>query len=577
MKSPSFDSKPFPPLRLRAAARIAAVCAALCASARVDVASAQTLLTVRYPSEGASIGAVAATYAFGAAAPGATVTVNGRRAWIAADGAWTAFVPLHAGTFVFRVRSDYRGAVQEVDRSVTVDDGRIVAFPVATTIVQRLERLHFSISAPPGATVTADGAGLRGIALSPDPALGTDAYSATALAPDHAVAAMPVAYHIATADGAVVRRSRGTLAVSADPVLFAGTIAAFSPDPLSGARPYAMLGPTPDAPTAFMLPTGTIVDVTGRFGDRLRIAMPGEPAEYVDAQQVIRARGLRSSPVAVVRSVTREESARSTTLLIAFASGRPAFRVREVSGASGTIRIFGDGSQSRYRDIPFALQQHAFWGYTAAWHGSTLAVAFRKPPAFASSGSALGGLTVCVDPGHAPDSGAVGPLGTAERDVNIDIAQRLARRLTSMGARVVMTRTTNRAVLLYDRPKLAVASGADVLISVHNNANPDGVDPSKAHGFAIYYFQPHSLALAQAVHDLYRSRIDIPDMGLHRGDFALVRPSEMPAILTESAYVTWPWEEMRLRDPAFRQLLADTMAGGLERWADHMRAIESRR
>ena len=574
MKSPSFDSKSFPPRLFLAALSVAFACGTLCASARAGTTVA---LTVRYPSEGAHIAAVPASYTFGAAEPGAVVTVNGHAAWIAPDGGWSAFVPMQPGRFVLHVTARAGDAVQQVDRSIVVDSGEPSPFPSGPTIVQPLESVALQLTAAAGSAVTASSAAFDTIALSPDPALGAGAYSARAIARGQATTPDRVTYSVVDAAGLErTLRSASTIAVASAPVLFAGVVVGFTPDPLSGTRPYAMLGPTPDAATDIMLPVGTEVNVTGRFGDRLRLALPGQPPEFVDTHQIAPLRGVRAIPPARLQSLDRAEDAQATTFRLTFAGTRPAFHVRELGGASGTIRVFGVGSDTRYADYPFRLRQHAFWGYRASWHGSTLVVVFRKPPAFAPPPhKALDGLRVVIDPGHSPDAGAIGPLGTEERDVNLDIALRLAERLRAVGARVTLTRTSNAAVLLYARPALAERLGADVLISVHNNANPDGVDPSGAHGYEVYYFQPHSAALAQAIHAAYQRDVDIHDNGLHHGDFALVRTTDVPAVLTESAYVTWPWEEMRLRDPAFRARLAGAMADGMERWAERMRRLET--
>jgi N-acetylmuramoyl-L-alanine amidase len=51
----------------------------------------------------------------------------------------------------------------------------------------------------------------------------------------------------------------------------------------------------------------------------------------------------------------------------------------------------------------------------------------------------------------------------------------------------------------------------------------------------------------------------------------------MPAVLTESAFIMWPQEEMLLRESGYRDHLATTMADGLERWAEKMRRIETGR
>jgi len=357
--------------------------------------------------------------------------------------------------------------------------------------------------------------------------------------------------------------------------VFAGDVIAYTPDPESGARPYGMLAPAPAADTTATIPLGTQVAVTGRDGDYLRIDMPGSSPAWIDRREVARDATAHPPLRARIRHVDRSENAKEATYVIHLSGARVPFVVFETpsdAGARATIRFYGAGpSNAAYADVPVVLDQIDMWGYRARWSGNDAVVSFRRPPPFVPRGRpALTGLRIVVDPGHSPDSGAIGPVGTEERDVNLDIATRLSRKLTASGASVVMTRTGNDGPRLYDRPALAERIGADVLISVHNNAPPDGVDPSYYRGYAIYYFQPHSRALADAIHHAYAG-LGLRDGGVHRGDFELVRTPQLPSVLTESAFITWPWEEMKLRDPAFRDRLASAMASGMERWAEAMR------
>lgn len=547
---------------------------AMCASAPSSSPAAPIdSIVVRYPAQGQEIGAFTGSFAIGSAPAGSVVTVNGVRALSAPDGAWSAFVPLHPGRFVFRVRASKGAWSAEVDRSVIVDDGTLAPFPSATTIVQPGESIRLAVSAPDGADVSADGPGFSDVTLEPDASAGTHAYVAYVRVGSRAAGPAHVVYHIALAiDGSDVV-SRGTLAIAARRVLYVGDVIPYSPDPESGYRPYAMLSPSLLADTDFTVPVRTELAVTGRFGNYVRVALPGAAAHFVDRRSLVAVPGTASIAVARIVFVQRSEGLRSTTIVVHALGARPAFRVVEGQGGNGRIDFFG----ASHTGISFSLPQHAFWGYTSRWSGDDLVVSFRKPPSFAAPPhAALRGLRVVIDPGHSPDTGAVGPIGTIERDINLDVATRLAARLRALGASVAMTRTTDAPVVLYDRPALAERLDADVLISVHQNAPPDGTDPSSEHGYSVYYFQPHSLALAQSIHQAYHDEIGIPDEGLHSGDLALVRPSAMPAVLTESAFITWPWEEMLLREPSFREKLAKAMADGMERWAERMRTIEAR-
>lgn len=551
----------------------------MCASARSSDAATIPLI-VRYPSEGADVGAVDDSFVFGSAAPGATVTVNGRPASIAPDGGWIAYVPFSPGRFVLRVRSRLGGATSQVDRSVTVDDGSVLAYPSKTTVVQPGDALPLTVAAPAGSSVDASGPGFSRVAMSIDRSARPGTYAAYVLASPRAAHASHVVYRIVSPAGAASSvASNGTLDVASSPVVFVGDVIAYTPDPESGARPYGMLAWSDGADTDFTIPLGTQVAVTGRDGNRLRIGLPGAPPAWIDRREVGVDETAHPPLYARIVAADRSEDAQQTKYVVRLAGARVPFRVIEgPPGGAGKIRFYGaGGSASGYADVPFSLHQHAFWGFASQWSGHDAVVTFRKPPSFAQAPlPALRGLKVVIDAGHSPDTGAIGPVGTIERDVNLDISRRLSQRLRALGATIVMTRTSDDGLKLYDRPALAERIGADVLISVHNNAPPDGVDPSYYRGYTVYYFQPHSLALARAIHAAYGAGTDMHDGGVLRGDFALVRTSQLPAVLTESAFISWPWEEMKLRDPSFRDRLAAIMAKGMEAWAEDMRTLETR-
>ena len=127
-----------------------------------------------------------------------------------------------------------------------------------------------------------------------------------------------------------------------------------------------------------------------------------------------------------------------------------------------------------------------------------------------------------------------------------------------------MTRATDTAMGLYERTTLAEAGNAEVLVSIHNNAFPDGVNPWVNNGTSTYYFHPGSAPLAMAVQDALVGEMGLRNLGVGRGNFALVRPTWMPAVLTEGAFLMIPEQEQGLRTPAFQRAYARGIALGIQ-------------
>jgi N-acetylmuramoyl-L-alanine amidase len=205
---------------------------------------------------------------------------------------------------------------------------------------------------------------------------------------------------------------------------------------------------------------------------------------------------------------------------------------------------------------------HPSFGYLVMWTGSGFVLRVRRPPAI-DRASPLSGQTIVVDPGH-PPRGATGPTGLYEPVPTLSVAGLLRAMLIRRGATVVMTRTTPDSVALAVRPIIARRANADALVSIHLNALPDGMNPFTSHGTGTYFFHPHSAALARAVQAGMVHRMGLRDLGVFADNLALVRPTWMPAVLCEGAFIIIPIQEAALRTPEFQSLYAQGVADGLE-------------
>jgi len=263
-------------------------------------------------------------------------------------------------------------------------------------------------------------------------------------------------------------------------------------------------------------------------------------------------------------------------------SGKHPFRVIEDNSRTIRVQLFGVTSDTdwiRYdfsdsliklatwsqaeRDL-YELKIELYndiWGYDTYYKGNTFCLQLNKSP---EETWRLKGKTIVIDPGHSPDPGAIGPTGYTEAEANLGIALVLRDMLKSSGVNVVMTREDNSDVALYERPVIAKAADADLFISVHNNALPDGVNPFENYGVSTYYYHSHSIELAKAVQKELKKATGLPDYGLYHGNLAVNRPTQYPAILVECTFMMIPEQEARLKTYKFRKKVARSIVRGIE-------------
>jgi N-acetylmuramoyl-L-alanine amidase len=216
--------------------------------------------------------------------------------------------------------------------------------------------------------------------------------------------------------------------------------------------------------------------------------------------------------------------------------------------------------QDKVFQLKVYLKQKRFWGYDIYYKENELCLEIRKKPELKPK---LKGLKVCLDPGHSPESGAVGPTGLEERVVNLEIALKLKKILEKNGAEVILTRYGMEGVGIYERTEKAVESNCHILISIHNNALPDGVNPFINNGVSTYYYHPQSLELARAIQKELVKRLNIPDQGLYYANLALTRPYQPLSILVECAFIIHPEQEELLRSEVFQKKCASGIYQGI--------------
>jgi N-acetylmuramoyl-L-alanine amidase len=204
------------------------------------------------------------------------------------------------------------------------------------------------------------------------------------------------------------------------------------------------------------------------------------------------------------------------------------------------------------------------YGYLVFWENNALVLRLRGRPAI-DARRPLSGLTIAVDAGH-PPGGATGPTGLWEPQATLPISMALKRILEDRGARVLMTRTTDSAIALGDRPIMARKANAHAFVSIHLNAYPDGVNPFVAPGTGTYYFRTHSEPLAREVQRGMVPQLGLMDLGTNYDNLAVVRGTWYPAVLCEGAFLMLPDQEAALRMPEYQERYARGVADGLENY-----------
>jgi N-acetylmuramoyl-L-alanine amidase len=332
------------------------------------------------------------------------------------------------------------------------------------------------------------------------------------------------------------------------------------------------------------IPRGTRLEITGRHGSWFRLrAAPYQEIWIHDTSLVRMPAGLPVRRGTV--NYTRIDSFDDRSEVRLSLTEQLPYRISEsLDPLELTITVYGATSDIdwiRY-DFDDVLVQYAdwrqpqpgvleytvrlncdqLWGYDSYYDGTTLVVAVNKPPR--AGGDGLHGMTIVIDPGHSADDGSVGPTGLKEKVANLWIARKLRESLERRGAQVTMTRDGFEDVPLYERPKIAGRAKADLFVSVHNNALPDGTNPWLKHGVSTYYHYPSSKALAECVQGSLLGSLDMPDFGLFRANFAVVRPTQYPSILVECAFMILPDHEAELKTPAFQERAGEAIAAGIE-------------
>ncbi|MDR3563565.1 MAG: N-acetylmuramoyl-L-alanine amidase [Negativicutes bacterium] len=187
-------------------------------------------------------------------------------------------------------------------------------------------------------------------------------------------------------------------------------------------------------------------------------------------------------------------------------------------------------------------------------------------------GGILQGKVVVVDPGHGGSNPGAVANGTRESDNNLAVGRDLRDRLVQAGAKVIMTRDTDRTVApegstleqeLQARVDITQNNHADIFVSIHSNENSD---PSITGAETFYYPRENAPQLATDVENAVVNSTHAVSKGTSKETFYVLRNNAVPSILVEMGFVSSPTEAARLASDSYRYKVADGIYNGIVKY-----------
>ena len=192
------------------------------------------------------------------------------------------------------------------------------------------------------------------------------------------------------------------------------------------------------------------------------------------------------------------------------------------------------------------------------------------------TGGGIKGKIITLDPGHGgSDPGAIGASGLKEKQITLEISMRVKELLEKEGAKVYMTRTTDKDVYgpnasdraeLQARVNVAEKYNSDLFVSLHINSSVN----KSVGGFSSYYYPKtdNDLKIAKAIQDKFAKNFGVDNLGVRQANFYVVKRCSMPATLLEMCFISNPKEEKLMKSRWFQKKTARLIVEGVENYFD---------
>ena len=192
------------------------------------------------------------------------------------------------------------------------------------------------------------------------------------------------------------------------------------------------------------------------------------------------------------------------------------------------------------------------------------------------TGGGIKDKIITLDPGHGgSDPGAIGASGLKEKQITLEISMRVKELLEKEGAKVYMTRTTDKDVYapnasdraeLQARVNVAEKHNSDLFLSLHINSSVN----KSVGGFSSYYYPKtdNDLKIAKTIQDKFAKNFGVDNLGVRQANFYVVKRCSMPATLLEMCFISNPKEEKLMKSKWFQKKTARLIVEGVKNYFD---------
>jgi N-acetylmuramoyl-L-alanine amidase len=233
--------------------------------------------------------------------------------------------------------------------------------------------------------------------------------------------------------------------------------------------------------------------------------------------------------------------------------------ITQLSSAKEIKNAWYEQPEDDVMRVIIELKHSQNWGYRIYYsENNKLTIRIKRQPRILN----LSNLTIALDAGHGGDNvGATGVTSNIkEKDYTLLIAKELKKQLIKKKAKVVMTRTKDTTLSMFERIRFLENQHPDLLISIHLNSSSNDTTSGVSTYYRYIGFRPLSQAILKSM--LQTGLHEFGNVGSF--NFSLSGPTDYPNCLVEVAFLSNKKDEKKILDPKFRAEAAAKIVEGIE-------------